>query len=294
MSWAVIATWDFSLKGVNASGGILGQGGSALDAVEQAARLVEEDPEVDTVGFGGFPNGNGEVELDAAIMNGKDMAIGAIAALKGFMHPVSVARRVMTDTPHTFLVGQGAEDFAAAKGFSRNVMITEKVRKAWEQRVSDLEKGKPVEAGHDTVGVVALDSNGDMAVATSTSGLAMKYRGRVGDSPLVGSGFFVDNDVGGAAATGQGEDIMKCCTCFYAVDLMRQGYTPQKAAEEAVRHTHERLSRYSGKPRHIAVVCADNKGNFGGAANHGEFAYAAASQEREPKVYIVESLKDLK
>lgn len=290
MSWLVIATWNFSLKGIEAANDILRNNGSALDAVEQVARMVEDDPDVETVGFGGFPNLNGEVELDAAFMDGRDLSIGAVAGLKGFRHPVSVARKVMTDTPHNFLVGQGAEDFAASKGFSRSIMITDKIRKAWEERKACLEKGRQVELGHDTVGIVALDTNHNMAAATSTSGMAMKLRGRVGDSPLVGSGFYVDNEVGGAAATGLGEDIMKCCTCFVAVELMRQGYNPQEAAEEAVRRTHNRLAKYLEKVGCIAVVCADNKGNLGAAANHEGFTFAAASDKMDPIALSVQPI----
>lgn len=290
MSWVVIATWNFSLPGIEAAGNMLKDNGYCMDAVEKVAKMVEDDPEVDTVGFGGFPNIIGEVELDAAFMDGRDMSIGAVAGLKGFRHPVSVARKVMTDTPHNFLVGQGAEDFAMTNGFQRAVMVTDKMRQAWEKRRAELEKGNPGELGHDTVGIVALDTNGDMASATSTSGMAMKLRGRVGDSPLVGSGFYVDNDIGGASCTGVGEDIMKCCTAFHVVELMRQGYTPQNAAEEAVRRTHSRLARANKNPGNMAIVCADNKGNFGAAANHEGFTYAVASDKVAPVVYEVKSL----
>lgn len=291
--WTVIATWGFSLNGVADAGKLLKERGSVLDAVEVVGRAVEDDPDVGTVGFGGFPNAEGEVELDAAFMNGDDLSIGSVAGVKGFRNPISIARKVMTDTPHNFLVGQGAEDFALHCGFERSILLTDKIVNLWNERKEEARKGNPTEIGHDTVGIVSLSMDGAMACGTSSSGWAMKLRGRVGDSPLVGSGFYVDNEVGGAAATGLGEDIMKCCTSFWAVERMRQGYMPQEAAEEAVRRTHRRLAKSLGKVGNIAVVCADNKGNFGAAANHEGFDYAVASEGLEPTVYKVQRLSGI-
>lgn len=293
MSWSAIATWSFSFKGIETAGGILHKCGSAMDAAELIARMVEDDAGVDTVGFGAIPNIKGEVELDAAFMDGRDLSIGAVAGVKGFKNPVSIARKVMTDTPHNFLIGCGAEDFAALKGCRSGIMNTDRARKIWEQKKSELENGKTPDLGHDTVGIVVMDTSGNMTAATSTSGLAMKYRGRVGDSPLVGSGFYVDNEAGGAAATGVGEDIMRGCTCFYAVELLRQGYTPKQAAEEAVRRIHKRLAGSRKSVGNIAIVCADNKGNFAGAANHKGFSFAAASSDIPSAIYQVQPLSDL-
>ena len=209
MKWLIIATWSSPISGVKeAAKTLVKENGSALDAVEIVARMEEDNPENCTAGFGGFPNRNGEVELDAAFMNGRDMSIGAVAAVKGYRNPVSIAKRLMTDSMHTFLVGQGAEDFAASKGFPRGILMTDGIRKAWEERAAELEKGQCEPIGHDTIGVVALDQSRNMAVATSTSGIGMKHRGRVSDTPLVGSGFYVDNDVGGAAATGEVKPIV--------------------------------------------------------------------------------------
>jgi isoaspartyl peptidase/L-asparaginase-like protein (Ntn-hydrolase superfamily) len=293
MHWSVIATWGFSLPGVETARCILESGGSALDAVEQVAKMVEDDLEVDTVGYGGFPNIKGEVELDAAFMDGRDLSIGAVMAIKGFDKPISIARKVMAECPHNLLVDRGAEDFASVKGFEKKDMFTEKIMKAWEERKAELEKGILGDPGHDTVGIVALDFNGDMSAATSTSGLAMKLQGRVGDSPIPGSGFYVDSEVGGAAATGVGEDIMKGCMSFHAVELMRQGYAPQKAAEEAVRRLHKRLVKSGKAAGNMAIVCADNKGNFGAAANHEGFQYAACTDKMPPSKFDVEPLEDL-
>ena len=291
MPCSVIATWGFSLAGVETASHILKSRGSALDAVEQVARMVEDDTVVETVGYGGFPNVKGEVELDAAFMDGRDLSIGAVIAIKGFDKPISIARKVMTDCPHNLLVDRGAQDYANLKGFQRKEMLTDKMKKAWEDRKAELEKGNTGDPGHDTVGVVALDFNGDMSVATSTSGLAMKLQGRVGDSPIPGSGFYVDNEVGGAAATGVGEDIMKGCISFHAVELMRQGYAPQMAAEEAVRRLHKRLAKYGKNVGNIAIVCADNKGNFGAAANHEGFQYAVYTDTMPSSKFDVKPLE---
>jgi Asparaginase len=272
------------------AGEILQRQGCAFDAVEKVGISVENDPEVDTVGYGGFPNMEGEVELDAAFMDGHTLAIGGVAGMKGYRNPISVARRVMTDMPHNLLVGLGAEDFAAKCGFSKSILLTDRTIELWNKRKEAIEKGKCNMDGHDTVGIVAMDMSGMMACGTSTSGISMKHRGRVGDSPLVGSGFYVDNEVGGAAATGVGEDIMKCCTSFYIVELLRLGYEPQKAAEEAVKRTHTRLAKTNGKVGNIAVVCADNMGRFGGAANHEGFGYAVVSDKFTARVYEVQPL----
>lgn len=282
--WAIIATWSFSINGLRTAADMLGRGQNAFDAAEQLARIVEDDPEVTTVGFGSFPNAKGELELDAAMMNGRDLSLGCVAGVKGFKNPVSIARKVMTDSPHNVLIGQGAEEFADAHGFERGIMLTDSIRKEWEAKITEQ---KTACFGHDTVGVVSLDTAGETVAATSTSGLAMKQRGRVGDSPLVGCGFYADSDVGGAAATGIGEDIMKGCTCFMAVELMRQGLSPKEAARQAVQRTHSRLARHSKEVGAIAVVCANKEGEFGAASNHENFTYVAASYLRQPAVYEI-------
>lgn len=293
MPWSIIATWEFSLVGVEAASCILKSKGSTLDAVELVARMVEDNVEVDSVGYGGFPNIKGEVELDAAFMDGRDLSIGAVMAIKGFDKPISIARKVMTASSYNLLADRGAESFAAKEGFDKKDMLTEKIKKDWEERKAELEKGNLGDQGHDTVGIVALNFNGDMAAATSTSGLSLKLQGRVGDSPIPGSGFYVDNEVGGAAATGVGEDIMKGCISFHAIELMRQGYTPQQAAEEAMRRLHKRLRKSGRKVGKMAIICADNKGNFGGAANHDEFQYAACTDTMPPKLLGVKTVEGL-
>ena len=288
MDWLVVATWSFSLPGAEEAARRLAEGAcDARDAAEVVARAVEDDPDVATVGYGGIPAIDGEVELDAAFMDGRNLAIGAVAAMKGFRHPVSVARRLCYGSPRTFLVGRGAEEYAAACGYAPEDLLTDKARAVWEREVAERAAGRAGEPGHDTVGVVALDRGGRMVAATSTSGLALKPRGRVGDSPLPGSGYYVDDEVGGAAATGVGEDIMKGCLCFLAVEMMRQGLTPMRAAEEALRRTRDRLVRGGHVPGNMALVCADRRGAHGGAANHEGFSYSIASPGCTPVVVPV-------
>lgn len=287
--WAVISTWDFSIAGLREAAAMLTAGQNGVDAAESLARAVEDDPAITTVGFGSMPNEKGELELDAAVMRGRDMALGCVLGVKGFQNPVSIARKVMESCPHTVLVGLGAEEFADKHTMRRAIMVNDAARDAWQQKLREREAGAAGLSGHDTVGVVTLDSAGDITAATSTSGLALKLRGRVGDSPLVGSGFYADNDAGAAAATGVGEDIMRGCTCFVAVELMRQGLKPRQAAEEAVRRTHRRLARGGSAVGNIAVVCMNMLGEFGAAANHEGFTYAAASDGLPPAVYEIKA-----
>jgi len=285
MDWCIIAAWYFSLEGIKWAEALLREGRlSALDAAAGVARRVEDDPDVDSVGYGGLPNRNGDVELDAAIMDGRDLSIGAVASVTGYRNPILIARHILDKAPHQFLVGLGAERYAEAMGLNKTSLLTEKSRQAWEQKRAELAEDEPDPEGHDTVGIVALDLAGNMAAATSTSGIGFKLQGRVGDSPLAGSGYYVDNDVGGAAATGLGEDIMKGCICYNAVVLMRQGCSPQEAAEDAIRTTHNRLLRTRDKVGNMAIVCADRQGRYGAAANHDGFTFVVAAPQTDPVV----------
>lgn len=279
--WSTVATWHFALQAVSAAKDILGKGGRALDAAEAGVRIVETDPQVESVGRGGFLNANGDLELDAAVMDGTTLKMGVVAGVRGYEHPVSIARAVMEKTKHSIIVGTGAEQFARENGFEeapREYMVTPEAQRIWEEKA-----GK----GHDTIGQVALDQAGNMVVATSTSGASMKVPGRVGDSPIIGSGFYVETGVGGAAATGLGEDIMRTCCSMRAVELMRAGMHPNDAAEQVVRSAHEAIVRHGGKPDCIALVCLNAKGEYGGAANHQGFTYACAREGEEPKIVSV-------
>jgi len=242
---------DTGKKAVEAGWEILKKCGSALDAVEKAANIIELDPEGMGVGWGGLPNEHGIVQLDASIMDGKTYSAGAVAALENIRTPCSVARIVMEHTDHVLLVGKDALEFAKKWGFKEENLLTEKAQKAWlrwKEEMSDRDDWGPpehlkkVNETEDTGGipyqdgttnVLAVDKNGDVAGITTTSGLSFKIPGRVGDSPIIGAGLYVDNEVGAAGATGRGEDVIKCCASFYIVLRMKDGRTPQQACEDA-------------------------------------------------------------
>ncbi len=223
---------------------ILSKGGNILDAIEKSANVVELDPEDMSVGYGGLPNEEGEVELDASIMYGPTHSCGAVASLRYIKTPSSVARLVMERTDHILLTGKGALRFALAHGFKKENLLTEKARLVWlrwKENMSDKDDwlppkdGKYLEQPSGTINVLAVDQNGDIAGITTTSGLAFKIPGRVGDSPIIGAGLYVDNQVGAAGATGRGEEVIRTCGSFLVVELMRQGKTPQQACEAACR-----------------------------------------------------------
>jgi N4-(beta-N-acetylglucosaminyl)-L-asparaginase len=268
---AIISTWQHGLAANAAAWAKMDEGGSVLDAVETGVRVSEADPEVSSVGFGGRPDSNGEVTLDACIMSPTGDA-GAVACLKHIMHPVSVARLVMEETPHVMLVGQGALDFALQKGFQKTKLLTQEAKMAWEQWKKMQEADQPVVHGHDTIGMVALDEYGDLAGACTTSGLAFKLPGRVGDSPIIGAGLYVDNDVGGAAATGVGELVMKTLGSFLVVELMRNGISPEEACRTA-------LQRVAGKFRfdaatQVGFIAINKAGETAGYGLRKTFEYA--------------------
>ena len=287
MLYFAIATWKFSLKPVQAAVKLLKNGRSCLDAVELIARMTEDDPTEPSVGFAGWPNLHGEVELDAAIMDGRTMRVGAVAGIKGFRHPISIARKVLADTEYNLLVGTGAELFALNKGFRKEILFTEKSIADWHRRM----KNRKLNDGHDTLGAVCIDRKGNMAAANSTSGLPLKHPGRVGDSPITGAGFYADNEVGAAAATGVGEEITKCCLSYKAVELIRRGMHPQDAAETAVRNAHRRLRKCKLRVGNMALVCCDTKGIYGAAANHRTFCYTVASDRIKPMLVRVKAVK---
>lgn len=286
MKWAIIGTWRMCLEGIIAAAEILKRGGDSGDAVERAVRTVEDYPLYKSVGYGGLPNENCEVEMDAAFMDGDTLSIGAIGGIRDFKNPVSIARRLSSERFNIFLVGSGAEDYAHKNGFERKNMLTDRAKKIWEKRVREInEKNLSPYDGHDTVGVVCLDSQGHMTAATSTSGLFMKKKGRVGDSPICGSGLYVDSKIGGAAATGLGEDIMKGCLSYEAVRLMENGMKPQEAANKVVCAFSEKLKQRRGKTGAISIVCLNNIGEWGVGTNV-EFSFVVASQDRVPKVFV--------
>ncbi len=267
-----IATWDFGTKANEAAWKILSNGGSALDAVEQGVMVIEADEENTTVGIGGAPDRDGRVTLDACIM-APDGGCGSVCALEHIVHPISVARRVMEKTPHVILVGEGALEFALAQGFKRENLLTEASKEAWEKwkETSNYAPKINVEV-HDTIGMLTIDQKGDIAGACTTSGLAYKMRGRVGDSPIIGAGLYVDNEVGGAAATGLGEAVIRAVGSFLVVELMRQGRSPQQACEEAVGRVINKYKDF--KDIQVGFIAINKQGQIGAYSIQSGFNYA--------------------
>ena len=296
----VVSTWDFGVAANLAAWEVLSKGGRALDAVEAGARVPEADLSNHSVGRAGYPDRDGHVTLDASIMD-ETGGCGAVAGLEHIAHPISVARRVMERTPHVLLVGDGALQFAIEQGFAPEELLTPESRAAWEEwrksskyqpransEVGDYgaQKGdrrdRPGSANnHDTIGILAMDANGDLSGACTTSGMAWKLRGRVGDSPIIGAGLYVDNAVGAATSTGVGEEVIRNVGSFLVVELMRQGRSPQAACEEAV----ARIVRRKPQARDLQVgfLALSKSGETGAFAIQSGFNYAlcdAASQKQ--------------
>ena len=265
-----ICTWDFKNATAQAWA-VLQEGGTALDAVEAGVMVEEADPGNQTVGLGGRPDRDGHVTLDACIMDSLGNC-GSVMGLEGYVHAISVARKVMEETPHVILVGEGASRFARDQGFPPHDLLTEASRQEWMEWKKN-ENYQPVIniENHDTIGMLAMDADGTLAGACTTSGLAYKMRGRVGDSPVIGAGLYVDPEVGGATATGLGEEVVRTVGSFLIVELMRQGKSPQEACEEGVRRI---LARNSGKPDfQIGFIALNTRGETGGYCIHPGFTY---------------------
>lgn len=284
-----IATWNVK----NATEGawqVLDQGGNALDAVEAGCRVEEANAEGQSVGIGGLPDRDGYVTLDACIMNSQG-DYGAVVYLKDIKHPISVARKVMEDTPHVLLAGEGARQFAISEGFEPEDLLTEASRKAWEDWKVKSEY-KPIIniENHDTIGMLTRDSDGNLAGGCTTSGLAYKMAGRVGDSPIIGSGLFVDNEVGAATATGLGEEVLKTVGSFLIVELMRQGKSPQQACEEAIGRILKGNPNY--KDFQVGYIAMNKQGETGSYSIHPGFTvtcYRDNSNESYPSDHAIDS-----
>ncbi len=271
-----IATWPFGKVACEAAIQQLADGKSGLDAIENGIKLVEGDPKIDSVGLGGIPNAEGEVELDACIMSGPGHLAGSVAGLRTILHPISVARRVMEKTRHVLLVGEGARKFAVAQGFPTTELVTETQRQNYDRWKKERAEKKIDENNHDTIAMVGVDGEGNVFGGCSTSGLAFKMPGRVGDSPIIGSGLYVDNTVGAAGATGIGENIMRFCGSYMVVDFMRQGLDPQSACKATI----ERISKICEIPiskLDINFVAVNRQGGYGAAGTSDGFKFAVAS-----------------
>lgn len=260
----VVFTWNFAGAG-EAAFQELRDGGTPLDAVERGIRVVEADPSVTSVGTGGFPDRDGHLTLDASIMEGTGRC-GAVVFMEGIDHPVSVARLVMEQTPHVLLAGRGAEQFAVENGFTRKIALTDQAAKAYENWLSSggYTPKKVDSTNHDTIGMLAL-KEGKMAGGCSTSGAAWKMRGRVGDSPIVGAGLFVDDEVGGATATGLGETVIGISGSALIVELMRQGVEPGEACRTAVERIIRKQPRYREEGGFLVGFLALRKDGEAGA-----------------------------
>ncbi|NQX91000.1 MAG: N(4)-(beta-N-acetylglucosaminyl)-L-asparaginase [Flavobacteriales bacterium] len=278
----VVSTWWHGLAANDAAMNVIKNGGMAVDAAEVGVRVTEADESGRSVGIGGLPDRDGNVTLDACIMDHTGNA-GGVCFLQNIMHPISVARKVMDGTPHVLLAGEGAYQFAKSQGFKDTNLLTAEAKKDWEEWKKTSEY-KPIinRENHDTIGLICMDQNGNLSGACTTSGLAYKMHGRVGDSPIIGAGLFVDNEVGAATATGMGEAVLKTLGSFLIVELMRQGMSPQEACEEGVR----RISLQPGhKDIQIGYLAISKSGEVGAYSLHPGFNYA---QYRGKKNQIVD------
>jgi isoaspartyl peptidase/L-asparaginase-like protein (Ntn-hydrolase superfamily) len=282
-SFAVVATWPFGQMAVKTAAELLKRGKPALDAALAGAQVVEDDPKVRSVGYGGLGNAVGTVQLDACVMDGPTLACGGVAAVENIRHPSALARLVMEKTPHVLLVGEGARLFAVQHGFPLETLLTPDSVAEWEKRrpkpEAPMRRKTAAEPplSHDTVAVLALDQKGDLGGVCSTSGLAHKIPGRVGDSPLIGSGLYVDNTAGGAGGTGVGEEIIRVGGSLMVVEAMRTGKTPQEACEAVVRKVNALAVRRGVHPSKVAFIALDPTGRVGAACTADtNFQYAVA------------------
>ena len=264
----LVSTWPFGKPSNEAALQKFLAGGTLLDAIEAGIGVAETDPGNTSVGLARIPNSEGVVQLDACIMDGVGHRGGGVAALEGIIHPISVARRVMDKTPHVLLVGAGARAFALKEGFAtRDVPLT------GQAKAPEVPKGLK---GHDTIAMVALGPDGNLCGGCSTSGLGHKLPGRVGDSPILGSGLYVDNEVGAAGATGLGENVMRYCGSYQVVEFMRQGLTPEEACKETIK----RIARIDPRGFDLSInfIAIDKKGRYGAAGTGSGFQFSVCHQ----------------
>ncbi|MBX3238854.1 MAG: N(4)-(beta-N-acetylglucosaminyl)-L-asparaginase [Chitinophagaceae bacterium] len=301
----VISTWDFGRAANAEAWTILGKNGRALDAVEAGVKIAEADPSNQSVGYGGLPDRDGHVTLDACIMD-ELYNCGSVMGIENIKHPIAVARLVMEKTPHVVLIGEGAQQFALANGFKKENLLTPESEAAWKrwlqkakyEPVMNIEnklynkETDPMPGGkdnHDTIGMVAMDAAGNLSGACTTSGMAYKMRGRVGDSPIIGAGLYVDNEVGAATSTGVGEEVIRIVGSHLVVELMRQGHAPQAACKEAVERI---IRRNPEKAKNIQVgfLALNRSGAYGAYALQKGFTYAVKTETEEkvldsPSIY---------
>lgn len=281
----VISTWVHGLEANKAAWEVLSKGGKAIDAVEKGVRVTENDLTNRSVGIGGRPDRDGHVTLDACIMD-EHSRCGSVAFLEGIKHPVSVARAIMEKTQHVMLVGEGAHKFAVENGFETAKTPLPEVKKEWQEWKKEnkelFKKPEINHENHDTIGMIAMDANGDFSGACTTSGWAYKLHGRVGDSPIIGAGLFIDNEVGAATATGLGEAIIRIAGSHTVVELMRQGFSPLEACKEAVNRIIKKHKDLTGLQ--CCFLAIDKQGNVGGYSVYNGFNYALHTNTEEKMV----------
>jgi len=269
----VLSTWDHGIVANDAAMDVLKKGGNALDMAEMGVWKIESDLTGLSVGLGGLPDREGRTTLDACIMDWQHK-VGSVAFVQGFEHPISIARAVLEKTPHAMIVGKGAEQFALEQGFKYNDYVNPEARKAWEEWLKTSQY-KPIIniENHDTIGLLAMDYEGRISGSCTTSGLSYKLHGRVGDSPIIGAGLYIDNEVGGATCTGLGETVIRSCTSFLVVELMRQGATAQQACEEAIARLKSN-NAFMVDEYQVGVLAVDKAGDIGGFGLRSGFTYA--------------------
>lgn len=291
--WGMIATWRMALEGIISASETLKNGEKSAKAVVNAVAEVEDFPFYKSVGYGGLPSENGEVELDAAFMDGDTLAFGAVGNLVDIANPIRVAHALSRERFNSLLVGVGAREWALSQGFPEKTMLTERALQHYRKRCHEtIDRGLSPYDGHDTVGMIGLDKRGSMSVATSTSGLFMKRRGRLGDSPIIGSGFYCDSQIGAATATGVGEDLMKGCTSYEIVRRMEGGKSPQDAADSVIGELEDKLMARFGRVGDLSVVCMNRLGEFGVSTNIQTFSFVVATRDLPATVYLAERRDD--
>lgn len=276
----VISTWP-NVEANKAAWAVLSNKGRALDAVEAGARIPEANPKENSVGYGGLPDREGKVTLDACIMDEKGNC-GSVAFVQGYTHVISLARLVMEKTPHVMLVGKGAEVFAQANGFKKENLLTKESEKTYKEWLKKAEYKPDTNVfNHDTIGILALDSNGALSGGCTTSGMAFKMHGRVGDSPIIGAGLFVDGEVGAATATGVGEEMIRIAGSHTIVELMRNGRSPQEACEEAIKRVIKKNGEARAKELSVAFLALSKDGELGAYSTVNEFFYTISTADQQ-------------
>lgn len=293
----VISTWAPNVKANAAAWQVLAAGGTALDAVHKGVMVPEADPDDQSVGYGGLPDRDGRVTLDACIMD-HQYNVGAVMCLEHIVHAVSVARLVMEKTPHVQLVGEGALRLALENGMKKENLLTDKSEKAWKEWLKQAQYSpmttienllERIKNNHDTIGMLALDKYGNLSGACTTSGMAYKMQGRVGDSPIIGAGLFVDNEVGAATATGVGEEVVRICGSHTVVEYMRHGFSPADACKETVKRLVKARGEAAAQKLQIGFIAINKKGETGCYSLNGDFTMAMHNQ-KGPKVITAPAL----